>query len=855
MSHLLRNAITRWVLLVHRHARLTLWLTGLCSLAAGVAAVHLFSLDSDVGKLIRPGPDNRWHAQQEAYKAAFPQFQDAAIVVLSGSERKQVDAATDSLLVVLRESGWYHRAIAPARNDFLAEHSLYRLESRQISSLGEQVQELMPLARQLNADPGLTGFFDLLRQLLLQDELDGGRSDATEGLLEKLESALSAPGRAVNWLPTSAAADKENHYQLILLAGKQQFNEKAPSKAVIAATRNSIAAVAPQFPEVSIRLTGELAMADEELQVALQGIQFAGALSLILLGLVLAVGVRSWSISLVIFSLLGAGIAWTTLYACLAVGSFNTLSLVFLVMFFGLGVDFALHYSLRVEESLGRENEAATPLASATDDIGTALLLCTVTSGLAFLGFYPTEYRGLAELGVISAGGMLIAFVLTLTLIPAWFSVFGMPQRWRGSKKLHFGLDRLNPLAVLTATGIVAAGAFWFAKDARFDYSVLAMRDKTSEAMATLLELQREGIGTNYTISVLAPPQEATELAVKLSALPEVANVTTPQDLIPGDQNRTAALLAPLASAFDMTLSLPLPWDARAAERAQQQLLATLPRITSIYDLQDVSLVSSVASKLAELSSEADRKQLQQDLLTSLFSQLQLLQAQLRAQPFTLESLPPELRSRLIASDGNHLLSVLPAEQLDSLDAMDRFVSSVESVAPNIAGRTVVERGIGQVVVRSFHTAVVLALSGIMIVLLLYFREPLTPLLILIPLALTCLFTFALIELTGLTINMANILVVPLIFGLGVDTGIHVVHRYHGAKNIGELLQSSTPRAVTLSALTTVGTFFSLAFSPHQGAASIGLILSVAITLLVVVTFVVLPALLAVFEPLRRDVS
>lgn len=853
MSHFIRTIITRWVLLVHRHARLTLWLTGLCSLVAAGAAIQLFTLDSDVGKLIRPGPENRWHAQHEAYKAAFPQFQDAAVVVLSGTERLQVEAATDTLLVTLRESGWYHQAIAPARDNFLLEHALYRLDPRQLQSLDEQIQELLPLLRQLNADPGLTGFYDLLRQLLLQDELDGGRSDTTERLLEKLESALSAPGRPVNWLSASDNGGREVHYQLILLAGKQRFDEREPSKAVIAATRASIAAAAPRFPGVSMRLTGELAMADEELQVALEGIQFAGLLSLLLLGLVLAVGVRSWSISLVIFSLLGAGIAWTTLYACLTVGSFNTLSLVFLVMFFGLGVDFALHYSLRIEESLVRADEAAAPLENATNDIGTALLLCTVTSGMAFLGFYPTEYRGLAELGIISAGGMLIAFVLTITLIPAWFSVFGMPKRWQGSNTLHFGLDRLNPVAVLSATVIIAAGAFWFAKDARFDYSVLAMRDKTSEAMATLLELQREGIGTNYTISVLAPPAEVTGLATRLAALPEVAKVTSPQDLIPGNQNTTADLLAPLANSFDLSLSLPLPWDSQAAERAQKNLLAALPRVTSIHDLEDAGLVSSVASKLATLDNEAERRQLQRDLLESLFSQARLLQKQVQAQPFTLDSLPPALRSRLVAADGRHLMSVLPAEQLDSLDAMDRFVSGVESVAPNIAGRTAVERGIGQAVVRSFNTAVVLALSGIIIVLLLYFREPLTPLLILIPLALTSLFTFALIELTGLTINMANILVIPLIFGLGVDTGIHVVHRYHCSRNISELLQSSTPRAVTLSALTTVGTFFSLAFSPHQGAASIGLILSVAITLLVVVTFIVLPALLAVFEPLRRE--
>ena len=604
-----------------------------------------------------------------------------------------------------------------------------------------------------------------------------------------------------------------------------------------------------------MRLTGELAMADEELQVALRGIQFAGLLSLVLLGLVLAVGVRSWSISLVIFCLLAAGIAWTTLYACLTVGSFNTLSLVFLVMFFGLGVDFALHYSLRVEESLAKPEEATAPLARATDDIGTALLLCTITSSMAFLSFYPTEYRGLAELGIISAGGMLIAFALTLTLIPAWFTVLGMPQRWRPSAKTHFGLDRLNPVAVLAGTALTAGVAFWFAKDARFDYSVLAMRDKDSEAMATLLELQQENIGTNYTISVLAEPEAVPDLVARLAALPEVAAVESPLDLIPPDQAGKAAILAPLASLSELTLGTPLPWDAASARSAEQALLTAFPSVTSVYDLDDASLVSSVASKLARLANDEDRRQLQHDLLGSLFKQARLLQHQVQADPFTLEDLPETTRSRLVSASGLYLLSVLPAEPLDSLESMDRFVASVERVAPNIAGRTVVERGIGQAVVRSFNTAIVLALTGIMAVLLLYFREPLTPLLILIPLGLTSLFTFALVELTGLTINMANILVVPLIFGLGVDTGIHVVHRYHGSRNINELLQSSTPRAVTLSALTTVGTFFSLAFSPHQGAASIGLILSVAITILIVVTFAVLPALLAVFEPLRKTAS
>ena len=150
--------------------------------------------------------------------------------------------------------------------------------------------------------------------------------------------------------------------------------------------------------------------------------------------------------------------------------------------------------------------------------------------------------------------------------------------------------------------------------------------------------------------------------------------------------------------------------------------------------------------------------------------------------------------------------------------------------------------------VESFVQAVITAVVGITILLALYFRHWVPVVLVLIPLFLTTLFTFAFIQITGMTLNMANILVVPLIFGLGVDTGIHVVHRYHQSYDLNEMLFSSTSKAVLISALTTIGTFISLSFSAHKGAASIGLLLSVAISLLLITTFIVLPALLAAFD-------
>ena len=94
-------------------------------------------------------------------------------------------------------------------------------------------------------------------------------------------------------------------------------------------------------------------------------------------------------------------------------------------------------------------------------------------------------------------------------------------------------------------------------------------------------------------------------------------------------------------------------------------------------------------------------------------------------------------------------------------------------------------------------------------------------------------------------LNMANILVLPLIFGLGVDNGIHVVERYLRSNNVEQLMGSSTPRAVLLSTLTTIGTFAALSLSPHQGTASIGYLLTIAMGFLLIFTLLLLPVLLS----------
>ncbi len=724
MPHLietrLARALARWVALVVRHPLAFLLGVMLLSVLAGTASWRHAGIDGDLERLIRPGPEQTWYQHDRAFKAAFPDLQQTAAVVVSGDDRSAVVRHARMLERTLRDDPAFTGVLAPDLHPFFAEHALYYLPP------------------------------DRLETWLTAIAFD---PSSLERLLAR------GPGTAPN----------ATHYVSILLQGAAGGSGSLPHGKLVEHLRSTMTAHSPA-EGVQVRLTGEIVLEDEEITMALTGIGIAGTVSLLLLALILGFGVRCWRTTLAIFTLLACGTALTLGWATLAIGEFNTLTLIFVVMFFGLGVDFAVHFGLRARD---------TDVIEAASSIGPALLLCMLTSSMAFLAFAPTAYRGLAELGLISAGGMVVAFLLTLTLMPALFTLTGLPRP--SDRPRHASTAaRLPARPVVAAALILALLGGWIAKDLRFDFSVLALRDAGTEAMATLLELQDAGQTTDYSIAVLARPQDVASLRGALLALPEVGRVTAPEDWVPGEQARMHAELQQAAAAFE---GLDRP-DLEALKR----LLA--------------------------------------------------------AKPFGLDDLPDDVQRVSIGNDGRHLLRVEPTGRLSDRTAIAEFIEAVATVAPNHAGRAVVEWGVGNVVVEAFTEAAILALTGIATLLLLHFRSLLWPILVLLPITLALLLTFAIAELTGLTLNMANILVVPLIFGLGVDTGIHVVHRYRSTGTVDGVYRSSTARAVIISGLTTICTFIALAASPHKGAASVGLLLAIAIGTMLAVTFLLLPALL-----------
>jgi len=845
------SSLQRWVAWVSARAWLCMTLLCLLTVGLGWVAVTQFRINSDLNKLITQQAP--WREDFDRFEEKFPQLVRTAVVVVSGESLKQVEIATARAVAYLHAKPQVFADVAaPGSEGFFRDHAFLYMDVDALDDMADRLAEAQPWLTTVAEDPSLRGVLRLVGEGLGNDP-PAGFATVIDLLAQSAQQALAGADATVWWTDELFDSD-DARYQLIYVKPQTNYENALPDAKIIAELREMVAVL--DFPAgVRVHLTGELTLQHEELEAAVSGVTMAGWLAVVLLFLVLVVGVRSAKIILATFGMLAMGIVWTSAYAMIAVGEYNTLSLVFLVMFFGLGVDFALHFSLRFQEAINRGSADVTQaLVASTGSVGRAISLCSLTTAIGFLGFWPTDYQGLADLGVISAGGMVIAWFLTFTFLPAFYALCGSPRAHEmdlpTSERVVNWLIGHRPvvIAAVVVVGVLAAVG---ASHARFDYSVLALKDPESQSMQALRMLQREKLSTDYQLVVVGSQQVDKSALERLDVVDEVR---TPADWVPGYQDEK------LDAVFDLEQLL---WSALNPKEAKPppHAEALRPRVQELLTRLDAALADpSVAPALSPdvlanfrvqmmgmvAASDEQWQAWQTGVVTNLLDELDWLRRATAVDGVTFEDLPTSIRSRLVAAQGEQLSVITPAQDIAPVDKLSAFISGVRSLEPHATGRPVIEWGVGNIVVRAFQEALAFAIIGITIVLSFAMRRVASVLMILVPLVLAALLTLSLGVVFDMPINMANILVIPLIFGLGVDNGIHVVDRYLGEGDVDHLMHSSTPRAVLLSTMTTIGAFAALSLSPHAGTASIGIVLTVAVGLLLVITVFLLPVLLSV---------
>jgi hopanoid biosynthesis associated RND transporter like protein HpnN len=774
------------------------------------------------------------------FREAFPWYGDQMVVVIDAAVPELAELAAADLVerMSIRPDLFQHIQ-APGIDPYLRRNGLMFMKIERLQDLLDRLASAQGLLAVLAEKPDLTGVLEMLS--LAVDQTDPGGVESRQLLLltRKLtEMAVNGPHAepVLSWRRELAVEGQRGleGRQIVIAKPVQNYGSLSPAKAAMAELREIFR---DGIDGVTYRITGNAALNTEELQSVKLGGSTAGIISGIGILLLLIVGLRGPRPVLATLMVLICGLVISLGFATVAVGQLNLLSVAFAVLFIGLAVDFSIHFALRMQE-LGGGRAAA---AEAARSVGPSIALSAVAAAIGFLSFLPTDYRGLAELGVIAGGSMAVALILNLTLLPALLGAGGprtvdlAPRSARQPFIIAPGLT-----AAIAVGGMAAAVAIFFFVS--FDSDPINLKDPNAESVATYLDLSDDETRGVYAVDGLVPANvDLDELEARLEVASRNGRVLHINQFVPtGQEAKLAALDA--ASLF---LFPVLTAEAQSTPTApvRREAVAGFAKSVEAAKGEPGLAANRLATVLAALSDD-ELEALEQRATRTLLLWLDDMRAAFTAEPVTPETIPEEFRAHWIAPDGRLRVQVFPGRAFVDYWTMSDYARDIQAVMPSATGAPVMVTFAGEAVVGSFIEASAIAAVLVLLLLMVLLRRVGDVVLTAAPVALAAVLTFVLMPLFGLQLNFANVIVLPLLFGLGVASAIHIVMRRRSSGDAANMMRSSTPRAVLFSTLTTLASFGGLALSPHLGMASMGLLLTIAILSVLLFALIWLPGVL-----------
>jgi hopanoid biosynthesis associated RND transporter like protein HpnN len=826
------------------------------ALAGGVLAAARLKVDTDLDHMLPP--DVAWRQNEIALDRAFPQNNNLLAAVIDGQTGELAETAARQLADRMRaQPGLFRHVRQPDGGPFFERNGLLFLPLAELEAVSAQLIDAQPLIGTLARDPSLRGLFDALAMFVQGAGADQAALDRLTPTLaaigDAVQAALDGRHEPLSWLRlmTGRAADARQQRRFVLTVPVLDFSALEPGARARAEIRRLARELAIDPAHgVRLRLTGPVALDDEQFATLREGALLSTMLSAAMVGAILFAALRSLRLVGAILATLAAGLALTAGFAALAIGSLNLISVAFGVLFIGLAVDFSIQFSVRYRDRRHLLGDLPPALHATGATIGPALVLAAGATALGFLSFVPTRYTGIRELGWIAGCGMIIAVVLNFTLLPAMLTLVrprGEPEPvgFRRAARIDDFLLRRRGWVIGAAT-LLAAIAVALLPGVTFDFDPLNLKNPHSESVAAARDLMRDPMTTPYRAEILAPSlPDAEAIAGRLEALPEVAQTITAASFIPHDQDKKLPLIGDLALLLGPTLS---PATTLAAPSQAEVLRAIAACRMALQPLAERAGRQSPPARLAAaLDAAAARGPviipvLREMLLAGLRQRLAALAQLIQAGPVSLETLPAELRDGWIAADGRARVEVFPRGDVRDPAVLERFVAAVRGIAPDVTGSPVTIQEAGRLISSAFVQAGIVAIGAITVLLVLVLRRLRDVALVIAPLLLAAGLTLAVTVVVGMPLNYANIIALPLLLGIGVAFDIYFVMNWRAGQS--RQLQSSTARAVLFSALTTMSAFGSLALSHDPGTAEMGVLLSISLGCTLFCTLFVLPALL-----------
>ncbi|ODM72483.1 MMPL family transporter [Bradyrhizobium elkanii] len=829
----------------------------LLSIGAGFYTARNFSINTDINKLISPDLD--WRKRDNQFEEAFDR-ERLILAVVEAATPELTSSAAKALTAKLQADKKNFEAItALGSGEFFEKNGLLFLPTEEVGKVAGQLESAAPLIEIMAGDPSIRGLTGALETGLAgvkrgQVKLDNA-APPFNLISETVETVLAKGDATFSWreLTSDKPLTDSDKRAFIEIKPIIDYSALEPGKAATDAIRQAAADL--KFPteyHARVRLTGPVPIANEEYATVQDGAITNGIGTVVIVLVILWMALHSGKIIFAVFVNLFIGLAITTAVGLMMVGSLNLLSIAFAVLFIGLGVDFGIQFSVRYRSERFKNDNLTLALENAARRSAVPLSLAAMATAAGFLCFLPTDYKGISELGKIAGAGMLVAFVTSITVLPALLDLLNPP-----GEKEPVGYAFLAPLdlflekhrvPIIVGTLLVTVAGLPLLHYMKFDFNPINLRNSKVESIATFLDLRKDpNTGANAINVMTRSEADAKKIEAKLEKLPEVSRVMSLDSFVPDDQPAKLKLIAQAAKTLGPALNPdsvdPAPSDQENVESLKSSV-DSLRKTAGDGKGPGAVAARRLADALQKLagSNQATRDRAQDVFVAPMKIVFDQLRNTLQAQTVTLQNLPPELVDSWKTKDGLMRVEVEPKGDPNDNDNLRRFADAVLAAEPTAIGGPVSILKSGDVIVKAFIHAGILALVTIGLLLWLTLRRVVDVLMTLVPLLVAGIVTLEICVLIGLPLNFANIVALPLLLGVGVAFKIYYVTAWRQGRT--NLLQSSLTRAIFFSALTTATAFGSLWLSSHPGTASMGKLLALSLVTTLAAVLLFQPALM-----------
>ena len=861
-------------------------------------------LKADMNRDNLVGPNQKYHQNYLRLQQEFPQQGDLVVVVESDNIEKSRQFVERIAAKMQEETNLFLDVFYAQNPMIMGSKGLLYASETNLVEMKTMLQAARPFARQFTQTTNLVSFFEQINTAFRTAPREANAD--TDSLIKSLPAltrivtqatdSLQRPGtppspNVIALFDTSGSGVLSNYITFangrIFLVTTHSPDAKTNGPTVnqqrqrgrqtqdevdgyvIDRLRQLVKQTQAEVPGLNVGITGEPVLDYDEMTQSKKDITLASIVSLILCALIFIYGYNEIGRPVKATICLVIGLGYTLAFTTLTIGHLNILTITFVPMLIGLGIDYGVHLITRYEEELRHGKTAEAALTKAMVFTGQGIFTGALTTAGAFLAMAFTHFKGIQEMGIICGGGLLLCFIPMMTMLPAMLlrgkqNVIDHQVTEDATRARIENIWLQRPVLVMGITAGLCVAAVLGARKVYFDYNLIKMQSPSLPSVMFEQKLLESADKSLLYGAVIADSlTNAVELADKIRKLPTVADIEPPfyGDFL-ADQNEKLELVGQIKQEIASLQFNPpdtRPVDVFELSRTLYGLYGYLgnaleevgnsdPDLTrqlvalreAIEDLRKTMLRGDTPA----LAEHADKlAQFQRALFADLIETFQVLQQQDNRAPLQVEDLPPALRDRFVGVTGELLLQVYPRDDVWQRDKQEKFVTELRKVDPNVTGTPVQLYEYETLLKDSYVQAAWYSLAAIALMVFFHFRSLGAVILSLLPVGIGTLWLVGLMGWFGIPINLANIMTLPLVIGIGVTNGIQILNRFAEEQHPG-ILARSTGKAVLVSGLTAIAGFGSLILAKHRGIYSLGSVMATGIATCMIAGLTFLPALL-----------